>query len=212
MLVPTKERLRPMNQTQQTDGVSELEIKVHNYLKYLIVEKDLSFEKDDYDERIDEEGSMRVMNSMNDKNPKYYWDCVKELTALLTQQAVELEKLKLPVPNPYGTTVKIDRVNMLIERAYKAGLATATQQAVEEFLGLMRKSTSKQNELCKRDNQVLSVIRNYFAKTGKYPSFRVLARLYGSTSRNVEVSVQKLRKLGYLENTPKIALSQKGEE
>lgn len=92
MLVPTKERLRPMNQTQQTDGVSELEIKVHNYLKYLIVEKDLSFEKDDYDERIDEEGSMRVMNSMNDKNPKYYWDCVKELTALLTQQAVELER------------------------------------------------------------------------------------------------------------------------
>ncbi|MFM1793908.1 MAG: hypothetical protein RL642_293 [Bacteroidota bacterium] len=46
-----------------------------------------------------------------------------------------LESLKLPVPNPYGTMVRIDRVNMLIERAFQAGEAQALEWAEKMLIG-----------------------------------------------------------------------------
>jgi hypothetical protein len=57
-----------------------------------------------------------------------------------TMPPVELEELKLPIPNPYGKTVKIERVNMLIERAYKAGqaIAQAKKAAAERDAAVMQ--------------------------------------------------------------------------
>jgi len=65
------------------------ELKIHTYLKYLVVEKDLSFEEDDYDSYFDEDGRMSVSNSLNDKNPKYYIDCVRELIFILKETKKE---------------------------------------------------------------------------------------------------------------------------
>lgn len=44
-----------------------------------------------------------------------------------------LEKLKLTVPNPYGKMVRIDRVNMLIERAYQSGQAQALEKIMDTY-------------------------------------------------------------------------------
>lgn len=89
----------------------------------------------------------------------------------------------------------------------KNKLEEAYEQGKNDTLHTIRKSRKKHNELCKRDNKVLSIIKNYYDETDKYPSFRLLANLYGSTVRNVEVSVHKLRSLGYLEKTKKIELN-----
>lgn len=84
----------------------------------------------------------------------------------------EVEKLKLPVPNPYGKTVKIERVNMLIERAYKAGLATATAEAYptgklpnelpEEIRKYVADKIIPENE--EANNRLVDLIENYYAQ------------------------------------------------
>lgn len=53
-----------------------------------------------------------------------------------TLKDAEFEKLKLPVPNPYGKTVKIERVNMLIERAYRQAQTTLFQQLLTDIEGM----------------------------------------------------------------------------
>lgn len=90
--------------------------------------------------------------------------------------------------------------------------AEAEQRGAEkerERLRIGREHTVNENSkrILKRDEKVFSIITNYWKEFGSSPSFRTIARIYGCTSRNIEVSVQKLRELGYLKNQPKIAIS-----
>jgi len=117
------------------------ELKIHTYLKYLIVEKYLSHEEDDYDSYFDEDGRMSVRNSLNDKNPKYYIDCVRELISIISTQShtslfKEMQKMKkrsLRSPRSIG------------DNESTVDVSSGYNQAIDDIIALLRAELTKKD-------------------------------------------------------------------
>lgn len=78
-----------------TNTTSAVEEMLHKMVKHLLVDKDAGWHEDDYNEYFDEEGSIYVMNSMNDPKPEYYEDIIKKTAQQLESTVREEEREKV---------------------------------------------------------------------------------------------------------------------